>query len=261
MCLRFTKGENCGSVSHHPPSAHPLLLEFLFLPGLWEWADQTLAVGRTLCFIYKSGCLWDVKTTTGLRAHSGNSVHDSTQHLTLPQTQSPPEQERYGCRTASNNQLTKPFHNFEGSYSPIGWIRKLTLKKVSTWSKRSTKSLQIINAEEGVEKKEPSYAVGGNVNWCSRYGEKCGGSSKIKNRAVWSSNATPGHVPGENCSSERYMHPNVHSHVLQQPKHGSNLNVHWKKRIKKMKYIYTMEYLMLLLSHSVISNSLQPHGW
>ena len=29
------------------------------------------------------------------------------------------------------------------------------------------KSLQIINAGEGVEKKEPSYIVGGNVNWCS----------------------------------------------------------------------------------------------
>ena len=28
----------------------------------------------------------------------------------------------------------------------------------------SSKSLQTINAEEGVEKREPSYAVGGNVN-------------------------------------------------------------------------------------------------
>ena len=27
------------------------------------------------------------------------------------------------------------------------------------------KSLQIINAGEDVEKKEPSYTVGGNVNW------------------------------------------------------------------------------------------------
>ena len=29
------------------------------------------------------------------------------------------------------------------------------------------KSLQITNAGESVEKREPSYTVGGNVNWCS----------------------------------------------------------------------------------------------
>ena len=34
------------------------------------------------------------------------------------------------------------------------------------------KSLQIITAGEGVKKKEPSYTVGGNVNWDSWYGEK-----------------------------------------------------------------------------------------
>ena len=31
---------------------------------------------------------------------------------------------------------------------------------------------QTINAGEGVEKKEPSYTVGGNVNWYSHYGEQ-----------------------------------------------------------------------------------------
>ena len=35
----------------------------------------------------------------------------------------------------------------------------------------SSKCLQIINAGEGVEKKEPSCTVGWNVNWCSHYGE------------------------------------------------------------------------------------------
>ena len=29
-----------------------------------------------------------------------------------------------------------------------------------------------------MEKREPSYTVGGNVNWCSHYGEQFGGSSK-----------------------------------------------------------------------------------
>ena len=39
-------------------------------------------------------------------------------------------------------------------------------------------SLQIINAREGVEKRELSYIVSGNVNWCSHYGKQYGGSFK-----------------------------------------------------------------------------------
>ena len=36
------------------------------------------------------------------------------------------------------------------------------------------KSLQITNAGKHKEKREPSYPVGGTVNWCSQYGEQCG---------------------------------------------------------------------------------------
>ena len=39
-----------------------------------------------------------------------------------------------------------------------------------------SKNLQIINAGEGVEKREPSYAVGGNANWCYYYGGQSGAS-------------------------------------------------------------------------------------
>ena len=39
-------------------------------------------------------------------------------------------------------------------------------------------SLQKINAVEGVEKKEPSYTAGGNISWCSHYGEQYEGSLK-----------------------------------------------------------------------------------
>ena len=46
------------------------------------------------------------------------------------------------------------------------------------------KELQTINAGEGVEKREPSCTVAGNVNWCSHYGEQYGGSLKTKNRAI-----------------------------------------------------------------------------
>ena len=37
-------------------------------------------------------------------------------------------------------------------------------------------NLQTINAGEGVEKREPSYTIGGNVNLYSHYGKQYGGS-------------------------------------------------------------------------------------
>ena len=40
------------------------------------------------------------------------------------------------------------------------------------------KSLQTINAGEGVEKRENSCTVGGNVNWYSHYGRQYGESLK-----------------------------------------------------------------------------------
>ena len=42
----------------------------------------------------------------------------------------------------------------------------------------SNKSLQAINAGEGVEKRESSYTVGGNANYYSHYGEQCGDTLK-----------------------------------------------------------------------------------
>ena len=53
---------------------------------------------------------------------------------------------------------------------------------VTEWP--SLKSLQITNAGEGVEKRKPSYTVGGNVNWYSHYGKQYGGSSRSKNRTA-----------------------------------------------------------------------------
>ena len=46
-------------------------------------------------------------------------------------------------RNANQNHSEVPFHQSE-------WLR--------------SKSLQVINAGEGVEKREPSYTVGGNAN-------------------------------------------------------------------------------------------------
>ena len=60
-------------------------------------------------------------------------------------------------------------------------IREMQIKATITshWSEwPSSKNLQSINAGEGVEKREPSCTVGGNVNGCSHYGEQYGGSLK-----------------------------------------------------------------------------------
>jgi len=40
------------------------------------------------------------------------------------------------------------------------------------------KTSTIINAGESVEKREASYTVDGNINWCSHYGKQHGGSFK-----------------------------------------------------------------------------------
>ena len=49
----------------------------------------------------------------------------------------------------------------------------------SHWSEwPSSKSLQIINAGEGVEEREPSHTVGGNIKWYSHHGEQYGVSLK-----------------------------------------------------------------------------------
>ena len=46
--------------------------------------------------------------------------------------------------------------------------------------KTATKTIttKITSVGEDVEKKNPSFTVSGNVNWCSHYGKQCGGSSK-----------------------------------------------------------------------------------
>ena len=42
----------------------------------------------------------------------------------------------------------------------------------------SSRNLQTINVGEGMAKREPSYTIGGNINWWSHYGEQYGGSRK-----------------------------------------------------------------------------------
>ena len=65
-------------------------------------------------------------------------------------------------------------------------MREMQIKTISIqwgitshWSEwLGSKNLQTANAGEGVEKREPFCTIGGNVNWCTHYGEQYGGSLK-----------------------------------------------------------------------------------
>ena len=88
-----------------------------------------------------------------------------------------------------------------------------TITRQSEWL--LSKSLQAINAGEGVEKRDPSYTVGGNANLYSRYGKQCGDFLKTGNRtAIWPSNLTSGHTHQGNQIWKRHVHPNVHSSTV-----------------------------------------------
>ena len=62
----------------------------------------------------------------------------------------------------------------------------LAIKEIQTKSQWNTiqftftrmTKIKKTSGGEDVEKPEPSYTVGGNVNWCSHYGEQYGDSSK-----------------------------------------------------------------------------------
>ena len=76
-------------------------------------------------------------------------------------------------------------------------------------------NLQTINAGEGVAKREPSYTVGGNINWYSHYGEQYGSSlENLKKTTIWPSNPTTGHIPWETHNSKRVMFHNVYCSTI-----------------------------------------------
>ena len=86
--------------------------------------------------------------------------------------------------------------------------------------------MQNINAGEGVEKRDPSYTVGGNVNWHSHYREQYGGSLKPKTRTtIWSSSPPFGRIPGEKHGLKGYIHPVFTAPLFTISQDMENLNV------------------------------------
>ena len=111
----------------------------------------------------------------------------------------------------------------------------------------SSKSLQTINAGEGVEKRERSCTIGGNVNWYSHYGRQYGDSlKKTRNKTtIWPSNPTPRHIPWGNQNWKRHMYPIVHCSTIYNYQNMESIQPRCPSTdewIKKLWYIYTMEY-------------------
>ena len=52
---------------------------------------------------------------------------------------------------------------------------RYTISHLAEWPSLTS---QQINTGEGVEKREPSYTVGGNVNWYNHYGKQYKGTSE-----------------------------------------------------------------------------------
>ena len=96
-----------------------------------------------------------------------------------------------------------------------------------------------------MEKREPSYTVGGNVHWCSHYGEQYGGSLKKLKIDLPYDQAIPllGIYPDktiirkDTCTSVFIAALFTIAKTWKQPK--CPLIDEW---IKKMWYIHTMEY-------------------
>ena len=53
-------------------------------------------------------------------------------------------------------------------------IREMQIKTTMRSEWLPSKSLQTLYMGEDVQKRKPSYTVGGNAKWYSHYGEQCG---------------------------------------------------------------------------------------
>ena len=107
-----------------------------------------------------------------------------------------------------------------------------------------------------MEKSEPSYTVGGNVNWCSHYGKQYGGSSKQRKIESPYDPAIPllgiyldkTIIRKDTCTPMLIAALFTIAKTWKQPK--CPLIDEW---IKKMWYIYTMEYYSAIKKNEIMS--------
>ena len=97
-------------------------------------------------------------------------------------------------------------------------------------------------AGEGVKKREPSYTVGRNVNWCNHYGDQYGDSFKKLKIELPFDSAIPLLgidpekilIPKDTCTPMFILALFTIAKTWKQPKRPST-----EEWIKKMRYIYT----------------------
>ena len=94
-----------------------------------------------------------------------------------------------------------------------------------------------------MEKREPSYTVGGNVENSVEAPLK-----KIKIELPYDlSNPILGHIPGENHNSKRYIHASVYcSTIYSSQDMKATLMSISRGMDKRMWYIHTMEYYLTI---------------
>ena len=72
-----------------------------------------------------------------------------------------------------------------------------------------------------MEKRELSYTMGGNVNWCNHYEKQYGRGlkthrAKLNRATIWFSHLAPGHISGqdENSNLKRFIHSSVNDSTV-----------------------------------------------
>ena len=106
-----------------------------------------------------------------------------------------------------------------------------------------------------MEKREPSYTVGGNINWYNHYGKQCGSSSERLNIELAYAPATSllGMYPDKTFIEKDACTPMFIAALF-------TIASTWKQHkcpstgewIRKMWYIYTMEYYSAIKKNKVM---------
>ena len=105
-----------------------------------------------------------------------------------------------------------------------------------------------------MEKREPSYTVGGNANQCSHYGEQCGDSLKNqKQNCLMTQQPHCGHTHQGNQNLKRHVDPNVHHSTVYNSQDMEATQMSISRWIRKLWYIYTMEYYSAIKKNALKS--------
>ena len=134
---------------------------------------------------------------------------------------------------ANQNHNEVPFHASQNGCDPKVYKQ---LSRLYCYSK---------NTSEGVEKREPSFTVGGNVNYYSHYGEQCGDSLKKLEIELPYDPAIPllgthteeTRIERDTCTPMFIAALFIKARTWKQPRCPSA-----DQWIRKLWYIYTIEY-------------------